>query len=47
MARPDNTATEILFDLREVHDEIKPTMGTMARAAYDHFLAKNRKPAKG
>lgn len=34
-------------DLREVHYEIKDKMGMMARAAYDYFLAKNRKPAKG
>ena len=32
-------------DLREVHYEIKHKMGMMARAAYDHFLARHRKPA--
>ncbi len=34
-------------DLREVHYEIKDKMGTIARAAYDYFLDKAKKPAKG
>ncbi len=33
-------------DLREVHYELKHKMGLMARAAYDYFLSKNRKPPK-
>jgi len=33
-------------DLREVHYELKHKMGLLARAAYDYFLEKNRKPAK-
>ena len=33
-------------DLREVHYEIKHKMGTIARAAYDYFLEKDKKPAK-
>jgi len=33
-------------DLREVHYELKHKMGTMARAAYDYFLEKNKKPEK-
>lgn len=48
---PDKAGTLIvcLFgnDLKEVHYEIKHKMGVTARAAYDYFLAKNRKPAKG
>ncbi len=32
--------------LREVHYELKHKMGLMARAAYDYFLQKNKKPAK-
>jgi beta-lactamase class A len=48
---PDNAGTLIIClfgnDLREVHYEIKHKMGMMARAAYDYFLAKHRKPAKG
>ncbi|MBP7706617.1 MAG: serine hydrolase [Candidatus Aminicenantes bacterium] len=34
-------------DLAEVHYDIKDKVGRMARAAYDYFLAKNRKPGKG
>jgi len=34
-------------DLQEVHYELKHKMGVIARAAYDYFLEKNRKPAKG
>ena len=34
-------------DLAEVHYDIKHKVGLMARAAYDYFLAKNRKPGKG
>jgi beta-lactamase class A len=34
-------------DLAEVHYDIKHKIGLMARAAYDYFLAKNRKPGKG
>jgi beta-lactamase class A len=48
---PEKAGTLILCffgnDLREVHYEIKHKVGLMARAAYDYFLAKNRKPAKG
>lgn len=48
---PENAGTLVLClfgnDLREVHYEIKHKMGVMARAAYDYFLAKNRKLAKG
>ncbi len=48
---PENAGTLVLClfgnDLREVHYELKHKMGMMARAAYDYFLAKNRKPAKG
>jgi beta-lactamase class A len=48
---PENAGTLIIClfgnDLAEVHYEIKHKMGMMARAAYDYFLAKNRKPAKG
>ena len=48
---PDGAGTLIVCflanDLREVHYEIKHKMGLMARAAYDYFLAKNAKPAKG
>jgi beta-lactamase class A len=48
---PDKAGTLVLCffgnDLREVHYEIKHKVGLMARAAYDYFLAKNRKPAKG
>jgi len=48
---PDKAGTLVLClfgnDLKEVHYEIKHKMGVAARAAYDYFLAKNRKPAKG
>jgi beta-lactamase class A len=48
---PDNAGTLVvcLFgnDLQEVHYDLKHKMGVMARAAYDYFLEKNRKPAKG
>jgi beta-lactamase class A len=33
-------------DLREIHYELKHKMGVMARAAYDYFLEKNRKPGR-
>lgn len=33
-------------DLHEIHYEIKHKMGVMARAAYDYFLEKNKKPGK-
>lgn len=32
-------------DLREIHYELKHKLGMMARAAYDYFLEKNKKPA--
>jgi len=45
---PEKAGTLIICllgnDLREIHYEIKHKMGLMARAAYDYFLAKNRKP---
>jgi beta-lactamase class A len=48
---PENAGTLIIClfgnDLREVHYELKHKMGVMARAAYDYFLEKNRKPTKG
>jgi len=47
---PENAGTLVIClfgnDLREVHYEIKHKMGMMARAAYDYFLVKNRKPGK-
>ena len=47
---PEKAGTLVLCffgnDLREVHYEIKHKVGLMARAAYDYFLAKNRKPGK-
>lgn len=47
---PEKAGTLIIClfgnDLQEVHYEIKHKMGLMARAAYDYFLAKNRKPGK-
>lgn len=48
---PDKAGTLVIClfgnDLKEIHYEIKHKMGVMARAAYDYFLEKNRKPAKG
>ncbi len=48
---PEKAGTLVLCffgnGLREVHYEIKHKVGLIARAAYDYFLAKNRKPAKG
>jgi len=48
LPRDAGTLVICLFgnDLREVHYELKHKMGLMARAAYDYFLEKNRKPAK-
>jgi beta-lactamase class A len=47
---PEKAGTLIICffgnDLREIHYEIKHKVGLMARAAYDYFLAKNRKPGK-
>jgi beta-lactamase class A len=47
---PEKAGTLILClfgnDLHEVHYELKHKMGMMARAAYDYFLAKNRKPGR-
>lgn len=48
---PENAGTLVMCffgnDLAEVHYDIKHKVGLMARAAYDYFLAKNRKPGKG
>lgn len=47
---PANAGTLVIClfgnDLREVHYELKHKMGMMARAAYDYFLEKNKKPAR-
>ena len=47
---PENAGTLVIClfgnGLREVHYELKHKMGLMARAAYDYFLEKNKKPAK-
>lgn len=48
---PDQAGTLVLClfgnDIREVHYELKHKLGLMARAAYDYFLQKNKRPAKG
>jgi len=48
---PENAGTLVLClfgnDLQEVHYELKHKLGLMARAAYDYFVQKNKKPAKG
>jgi len=47
---PQNAGTLVIClfgnDLQEVHYELKHKMGLMARAAYDYFLEKNKKPGK-
>jgi beta-lactamase class A len=47
---PEKAGTLIIClfgnDLQEVHYEIKHKMGMMARAAYDYFLEKNKKPGR-